>query len=63
MKKLLVILLSTLSAQALAADTIKLALTGPYSGGSAPMGISTRDGSGPCCRSPRCPTSPAWSGA
>ena len=45
MKKLLVILLSTLSAQALAADTIKLALTGPYSGGSAPMGISTRDGS------------------
>src|SRR5512137_2532606 len=30
---------------ALAADTIKIALTGPYSGGSAPMGTSTRDGS------------------
>ena len=27
------------------ASTIKLALTGPYSGGSAPMGTSTRDGS------------------
>jgi len=31
--------------QALAADTIKIALTGPYSGGSAPMGVSARDGS------------------
>ena len=31
--------------QALAADTIKVALTGPYSGGSAPMGVSARDGS------------------
>jgi len=30
---------------ALAADTVKIALTGPYSGGSAPMGTSTRDGS------------------
>lgn len=29
----------------LAADTIKIALTGPYSGGSAPMGTSARDGS------------------
>jgi branched-chain amino acid transport system substrate-binding protein len=27
-----------------AADTIKIAITGPYSGGSAPMGISMRDG-------------------
>ena len=27
-----------------AADTVKLALTGPFSGGSAPMGTSTRDG-------------------
>ena len=26
------------------ADSIKIGLTGPYSGGSAPMGISTRDG-------------------
>ena len=30
---------------ALAADTIKIALTGPFSGGSAPMGTSARDGS------------------
>ncbi len=28
-----------------AGDTVKIALTGPYSGGSAPMGVSTRDGS------------------
>lgn len=27
-----------------AADSIKIALTGPFSGGSAPMGVSTRDG-------------------
>ena len=27
-----------------AGDTVKLALTGPFSGGSAPMGTSTRDG-------------------
>jgi len=26
------------------ADSIKIALTGPFSGGSAPMGVSTRDG-------------------
>lgn len=32
------------SAPALAADTIKLAITGPFSGGSAPMGVSMRDG-------------------
>jgi len=35
---------SLLAAPAFAADTIKLALTGPFSGGSAPMGISMRDG-------------------
>jgi branched-chain amino acid transport system substrate-binding protein len=45
MKKLLALLLTTLAAQANAADTIKIALTGPFSGGSAPMGTSTRDGS------------------
>ena len=28
-----------------AGDTVKIALTGPYSGGSAPMGTSARDGS------------------
>lgn len=30
--------------QAYAADTVKIALTGPFSGGSAPMGVSMRDG-------------------
>lgn len=39
----LVLGLSTFAA--FAADTVKIALTGPYSGGSAPMGTSTRDGS------------------
>ncbi|HEY2903380.1 MAG TPA: ABC transporter substrate-binding protein [Polyangia bacterium] len=34
----------SLSWPALAADNIKLAITGPFSGGSAPMGISMRDG-------------------
>ena len=28
----------------LAADSLKLAITGPFSGGSAPMGTSMRDG-------------------
>src|SRR5512144_1926989 len=32
------------AAPALAADTVKIALTGPFSGGSAPMGVSMRDG-------------------
>lgn len=32
------------AAQAFAADTIKIALTGPFTGGSAPMGVSVRDG-------------------
>ena len=45
MKRLLGLLLCLTAAPALGADTIKLALTGPYSGGSAPMGVSTRDGS------------------
>jgi branched-chain amino acid transport system substrate-binding protein len=30
--------------QAYAADTVKIALTGPFTGGSAPMGVSMRDG-------------------
>jgi len=30
--------------QAFAGDTIKIAITGPFSGGSAPMGVSMRDG-------------------
>ncbi len=37
-------LLSVFSNTALAEDTLKLALTGPFSGGSAPMGTSMRDG-------------------
>ena len=47
MRKVLVsmLLFGILAAQAFAGDTIKIALTGPYSGGSAPMGTSTRDGS------------------
>ena len=38
------LLLGMFAAQAYAADTIKIAITGPFSGGSAPMGISMRDG-------------------
>ena len=32
------------SLQTYAADTVKIALTGPFTGGSAPMGVSMRDG-------------------
>ena len=45
MKRLLGLLLCLTATPALAADTVKIALTGPFSGGSAPMGASTRDGS------------------
>jgi branched-chain amino acid transport system substrate-binding protein len=45
MKRLLGLLLCLIAVPAFPADTIKIALTGPYSGGSAPMGASTRDGS------------------
>ncbi|HSM92126.1 MAG TPA: ABC transporter substrate-binding protein [Anaeromyxobacteraceae bacterium] len=45
MKRTLAVLLAALAVPALAEETLKLALTGPYSGGSAPMGVSTRDGS------------------
>jgi len=45
MQKFLAILVTFgLSAPALAADSLKLAITGPFSGGSAPMGVSMRDG-------------------
>lgn len=46
MKKalILVLLLGLLAAPVFAADTIKIAVTGPFSGGSAPMGASMRDG-------------------
>jgi branched-chain amino acid transport system substrate-binding protein len=43
-KTLLAMLLLGFSAQLFAADSIKLAITGPFSGGSAPMGASMRDG-------------------
>jgi branched-chain amino acid transport system substrate-binding protein len=38
------LLLCALAGSASAADTVKIAITGPFSGGSAPMGASTRDG-------------------
>jgi branched-chain amino acid transport system substrate-binding protein len=38
------LLLGILAAPVFAADTIKIAITGPFSGGSAPMGASMRDG-------------------
>src|SRR5438874_9340652 len=45
MQKFLAILVTFgLSAPASAADSLKLAITGPFSGGSAPMGTSMRDG-------------------
>lgn len=46
MKKTLMAALvaSLVSGAALAADVVKIAVTGPFSGGSAPMGASMRDG-------------------
>jgi branched-chain amino acid transport system substrate-binding protein len=46
MKKTLIVtlLLGVFAAPAFAADAIKIAITGPFSGGSAPMGTSMRDG-------------------
>ena len=46
MKRLLVsaALVVFFAVQAFAGDTIKIAITGPFSGGSAPMGASMRDG-------------------
>ncbi|ABC81949.1 ABC transporter substrate-binding protein [Anaeromyxobacter dehalogenans] len=45
MTKLLgTLLLCALALPARAADTVKIAVTGPFSGGSAPMGSSMRDG-------------------
>ena len=43
-KTLLATLLLGFSVQLFAADSIKLAITGPFTGGSAPMGTSMRDG-------------------
>ena len=39
-----VLLFGILAPQAFAAETIKIAITGPFTGGSAPMGTSARDG-------------------
>ncbi len=46
MKKTLVatLVFGLFAAPAFAGDTIKIAITGPFSGGSAPMGTSMRDG-------------------
>lgn len=46
MKKTLLatLLLGVFASQAYAGGTVKIALTGPFSGGSAPMGTSMRDG-------------------
>lgn len=44
MKRLLAALALCVAVPALAADTVKIAITGPFSGGSAPMGGSMRDG-------------------
>jgi len=44
MMKLLTSLMFAVALPALAADTVKLAITGPFTGGSAPMGASMRDG-------------------
>ncbi len=41
---LTVLLATSLSTSAMAADVVKIAITGPFSGGSAPMGASMRDG-------------------
>jgi branched-chain amino acid transport system substrate-binding protein len=41
---LLASLLCMVATQVYAGDTIKIAITGPFSGGSAPMGASMRDG-------------------
>src|SRR5712671_5068378 len=38
------LLLSLVALPTFAADTLKLAVTGPFTGGSAPMGVSMRDG-------------------
>lgn len=43
-KTLLASLFALTLGSATAADTLKLAITGPFSGGSAPMGTSMRDG-------------------
>src|SRR5471032_40575 len=43
-KSLLVVSAATISFAAIAADTIKIGVSGPFTGGSSPMGVSMRDG-------------------
>lgn len=44
MKTLVTAIALTWAASAIAADPIKIGVTGPFTGGSAPMGVSMRDG-------------------
>src|ERR1039457_126235 len=41
---IMTLLLGMVATEAFAADVIKIAITGPFTGGSAPMGASMRDG-------------------
>jgi branched-chain amino acid transport system substrate-binding protein len=43
-RSVVTLLLGALALPAAAADTVKIAITGPFTGGSAPMGASMRDG-------------------
>ena len=44
LKLLVLVSTAALSLTAIAADTIKIGLSGPFTGGSSPMGVSMRDG-------------------
>jgi branched-chain amino acid transport system substrate-binding protein len=44
MKRPLALVLCAIALPAFGADTLKIAITGPFTGGSAPMGVSMRDG-------------------
>jgi len=43
-KSILVLVASMISCAAIAADNIKIGVSGPFTGGSSPMGVSMRDG-------------------
>ena len=44
LKMLVAAAVATMSLSSIAADTIKIGVSGPFTGGSAPMGVSMRDG-------------------
>ncbi|MFL5262462.1 MAG: ABC transporter substrate-binding protein, partial [Anaeromyxobacteraceae bacterium] len=44
MKRPIALVLCAIALPAFGADTLKIAITGPFTGGSAPMGVSMRDG-------------------